>query len=86
MEAAAAWGITEDEYPDVPLWPENISAFNFFASIANQWRVGNAGAYALDYNVVFHQLDRMGLEKRDYDELLEDIRVMEAAALGAMKD
>ena len=82
----AAWGIDESEYPDVPLWIENVPAFNFFASLANQWRVGGGGAYALDYNVVFHELDRMGLEKSEYDELMEDIRVMEAAALAAMKD
>lgn len=55
-------------------------------TIANQWRVGNAGAYALDYNVVFHELDRLGLDKDEYDELMEDVRVMESGALAVMKD
>lgn len=82
----ATWGIDESEFADVPLWLENVPAFNFFVGLANQWRVGGAGAYALDYNVVFHELDRMGLGRDEYDDLLEDVRVMERAAPEAMKD
>lgn len=84
MEKAAAWGIPEEEYPDVPLWSENLPAFNLFVSVANQWRVGGAGPYALDYNVLFHEMDRMGLDREEYDRLFEDIRTMEAAALDVM--
>ena len=84
MEKAAAWGIPEEEYPDVPLWSENLPAFNLFVSVANQWRAGGAGPYALDYNVVLRIMDRMELDRDEYDRLFEDIRTMEAAALDAM--
>lgn len=39
----------------------------------------------LDYNVLFHEMDRMDLERDEYDRLFEDIRTMEAAALEEMR-
>ena len=39
------------------------------------------GPTGLDYNVMFHELDRLGLGKEEYDELFADLRVMESAAL-----
>ncbi len=41
------------------------------------------GPTGLDYNCLFHQLDRMELSRLDYDLLFDDIRVMESAALNA---
>lgn len=46
-----------------------------------QWRVGPGGAFALDYTVVFHELDRMNLSPERYDETLAMVRVIEDAAL-----
>lgn len=86
MEKAAAWGVPKEEYPDVPLWPENLPAFDLFVKVANQWRVGNSGAFALDYGVVLRLMDRMGLGPDEYDRLFDDIRVMESAALDVMGD
>jgi hypothetical protein len=43
-----------------------------------------AGPTGLDYNTLFHKMDRMRLEPDEYDELEADIRTMEFAALGAM--
>lgn len=49
--------------------------------IGNQWRVGADGAIALDYNPLFHVLDRMSLDEKEYDEMFDCIRVIEAEAL-----
>lgn len=85
--AMAAVGLTEDDYPDedVELWPENAQAFALFKSLRTQWRAaGMAGVIGLDYNTLFHKMDRMNLSPEEYLDLEEDIRVMESAALAAM--
>lgn len=55
-----------------------------FLSIRTQWRVGMAGATGLDYGVLFHKMDRMGLSPERYEELEEEVRIMENAALDEM--
>ena len=35
----------------------------------------------LDYNVLFHEMDRMGLEPEAYDDLFASVRVIEGVAL-----
>lgn len=83
---AAAFGFKPTDYEQAtPLWPENVRAVNLFADLSTQWRVGPGGVVGLDYNVLLHELDRMGLEKDEYDELLDDIRAMEVAALEEMR-
>lgn len=54
---------------------------NLFIAINTQWRTGPRGPIGLDYSVLFRKLDRMALTPGEYDELEEDIRTMEAAAL-----
>jgi hypothetical protein len=44
------------------------------------------GIIGLDYNVVYHKLDRMNLSPEDYEEAENDVRVMEHEALLAMKE
>jgi hypothetical protein len=44
------------------------------------------GIIGLDYNVLFRKMDRMNLRPEEYDELEADIRVMEAAAMAAMRE
>lgn len=84
----AAIGLTRDDFAaddNVGIWPENWDAFNLFTQVMTQWRAGPGGAYGMDYNVLFHELDRMNLESERYDELFGEIRVMEFAALEEMK-
>lgn len=66
------------------VWPENWAAFSLFASLQTQWRTGMGGPTGLDYNVLFRKMDRMNLSPPDYDELEEDIRVLELEALSTM--
>lgn len=68
----------------VDIWPENERAFVLFADLRTQWRVGMGGAVGLDYGVMFHKMDRMGLTLEEYDELEDQMRVLEGAALEEM--
>lgn len=69
------------------VWPETWQAFTVFCGLRTQWRVGGTGgATGLDYNILFHRLDRMGLTHSEYEQLEADIHVMEVAALGAMRE
>lgn len=84
MEAA---GLTEADFPDevVEVWPENVAAYNLFASLRTQWRsAGMAGVLGLDYTPLFHKMDRMNLTAEEYLDLEDDIRAMEYEALTAM--
>lgn len=65
----------------VLLWPETEPVWSVWEQIRNQWRAGAVGAYALDYNVLFYLLDRMGLSPEDHQELFDGIRVIEAEVL-----
>lgn len=52
-----------------------------------QWRMGpSSGPYGLDYNVLYHRMDRMELSAERYKELEACIRLMEYEALDEMRD
>lgn len=70
----------------VEIWPENLEAFELFVALRSQWRVGMAGATGLDYGVMFHKMDRMGLTAERYEELEDQMRVLEHAALDEMSE
>jgi len=56
-----------------------------FTQVATQWRIGPGGAIGLDYNVLFRLLDARGLSKDEWNQLFDEIRVMESSALEAMR-
>jgi hypothetical protein len=56
-----------------------------FDAIGSQWRAGPVGILGLDYNVLYRKLDRMHLSEAEYDDLEEDVRTMESAALETMR-
>lgn len=51
-----------------------------------QWRMGASGPYGLDYNVLYHRMDRMALTPERYNEIEACVRLMEAEALDEMRD
>jgi len=63
------------------VWPENWRAFQLFVSLETQWRVIPGGYVGLDYNVLYKKMDRLGLSPAEYDQLEEDIQLMELEAL-----
>ena len=68
------------------MWPENAQAFRLFYRVRNQWRCDMGGPYALDHNVTLSLMARMGLSDEEHDWLFDDIRVMEAAGLAAIRE
>lgn len=88
MQELAAAGLRPEDFAgeDVEVWPENWQAFRLLCDIRTQWRGAGMGIIGLDYNVLYHKLDRMGLTPEQYDDLEADIQVMEQAAMAAMKE
>jgi uncharacterized protein DUF1799 len=81
-------GVKPEDWPEpeVDLWPENWAPIQLFTTISTQWRTGAAGAIGLDYNIVFHELDRKGLSGQDYEEMMHAIRDIEEAALQVLHE
>ncbi len=71
--------------PQVELWPECVLPIELFSRVATQWRVGAGGPIGLDYNVVYHELQREALDSEQYDEVMAGIRIIERAALEHMQ-
>jgi hypothetical protein len=64
--------------------PDNWPVFCLFEQVRTQWRsAGMGGVLGLDYTVVFRLLDRIA-EGTDWDEMLDDLRVMETAAMSTI--
>ena len=74
-------GKTEDTY-----WPENAQAVYLFIQLLTQWRVGMGGPTGLDYAAVYPLLDRKAADSDEWDQLFDDLRVMEGAALEAIAE
>ncbi len=81
--------LVKADEPDV--WPENWPAVKLFAKLDTQWRVVSLGmsgrvlATGLDYGAVYPLLDHMQLDPAQWDEMLADVRTLEAAALDEMR-
>lgn len=63
------------------IWPENQESIALFSSLSTQWRMGYSGPTGLDYNVLFARMDRLNLDGEKYEQMFQDIRVIESEAL-----
>lgn len=63
------------------VWPENWQAVSVFTVMRTQWRVGMAGYYGLDMNVLPEIWRRLKVPPCDRDEIFESLLHMEDAAL-----
>lgn len=65
--------------------PENLPSFEIFSKVSTQWRTApGGGVIGLDYNVVFRLLDRLAGDA--WDEIFDDIRILEDAARQAINE
>ena len=69
---------------EVELWTENWPVISLFRKMATQWRIGMNGPTGLDYQTLFLLIDRHELSKEEAEQMFDDIRTCEAAALEAM--
>jgi hypothetical protein len=81
-----AAGLRPEDFGEevIEIWPENEAVITLFGNLGTQWRVGMGGVIGLDYNVMFHLMDRMNLSPQDYDHLFADMRVAEAEAISIL--
>jgi len=80
-------GIALPDLPAAPdedfcVWPENWPAVEMFLRVQTQWRTTMSGVLGLDYASVGWVLKLY--EVQDQRSLLEDLQVMEAAAMRVM--
>lgn len=87
-EELATAGLTEDDFAGeaVEIWPENLPAYEAFNALGTQWRIGMGGATGLDYTTVPVVLRLRAVPRTEWPHLFEDLRVMESAALEAMRE
>ena len=83
----AVAGLTRDEVTtSVGIWPQNVRAYNTFYGLRKQWNIAPMGGpIGLNFLVAYNRMDRMGLTTEEYNQLDEDLQVMEDAALQAMR-
>lgn len=77
-------GLSLEDFPppaDVPVWAENWPPLQLYLRNKTQWRVGAAGPVGLDYQVLYHDLDRQGVTGEDFDDMMDAIRVIESTVL-----
>lgn len=69
------------------VWPENWPSWALFEEMGGQWRMrGMDGVpYALDYGPLFARMERLRLPDEEWREMFDDVRLLEAAALGEMR-
>jgi len=81
-----AAGLTPEDFAGdvIPVFEDNEVVWLLFLSLKTQWRVGINGKTGLDYNVLYHKLDRMNLDPDAYAEMEYDIGILEHAALEEM--
>ncbi len=48
---------------------------------STQWIQGPGGPTGLNYQVIFHELDRTGVKGDEYDETMAALRIIEQEAL-----
>ena len=76
--------LPEQPSVDCEVWEENWPAVEMFLRVQTQWRTTMNGLLGLDYGAVAWLFKMYAVE--DQRALLEDLQVMEAAAMAAIND
>lgn len=67
--------------PPVEVWPEHMVVCDVMRAMGTQWRVGMGGATGLDYAVLPQVFRLVGVPKKDWARVFDDLRVMECGVL-----
>ena len=78
--------LASETYGDVTVYPDNWPVVSLFVDVSTQWRTGPAGAVGLDYTVLPLLFRMREIRSTDRAEMFDGIRIMESAALGAMRE
>lgn len=78
--------VEEASGPPEEVWPENVTATNVFISMATQWRLlPQGGVLGLDYNALPGVMEMVGVDRKDWPDTFDKIRVMEDAAMEELR-
>jgi hypothetical protein len=81
------WELEDYESEVLHVWPDNLPAVRMFQRIGTRWCCGPSGCpTGLRWEAIYPLMDRLGLLEPAWRELLEDLEVMEHAALAAMSE
>ena len=72
----------QDRNDDFEVWEENWPVLEMFLRCQTQWRTTMSGVLGLDYGAVAWVLKLYEVE--DHRSMLEDLQVMEAAAMATI--
>lgn len=78
-------GLELSDLAAVEVYEENWPAWELFTYMQTQWNVGPGGIIGYRYEVAHHKLDRARLDPEEYEIRMEELRIMESAALTAMR-
>ena len=82
-------GLTREEADEAAIaevWPDNLTVVNVFVAMSTQWQVGPGGAIGMIYSSLEPVLRLNGVPRKEWAELFNDFRVMEAAALEQIRE
>lgn len=80
-----AFGFAPTDFEDViDVWPDNFNAFVVFQTMRTQWRIGMGQCTGLDYSALPEVWRRLKIPIKDRDEVFQQVRIMEEAALEEM--
>jgi len=87
----AAQGYAPEDFDaEFEVWPENHSIFLLFRRMERQWNfiagLGGAVRVGLNMSALPVFTARMNLSDAEYEEMLDDLQLMESAALVAMNE
>jgi len=70
---------------EVEIYPENWETVSVFSQMSTQWRPAFSGVIGLDYSVLFRLMDNLQLSKSEWEQMFNDIRIMESVALETIR-
>lgn len=72
----------------VEIWPENELAFDVFRRVGTRWRLPPMGGVPIgvQWEAIYPLMDRLGLGNAEWEDLHDNLMVMEAAAIDTMRE
>lgn len=77
---------TTDRHRAVEIWPDQAPTVAVFQDMLTQWRFGPAGPTGLDYAALPAVLNLRRIPRADRAEVFEGVKIMERAALAAIRE
>lgn len=79
------FGLTADDVnEEVEIWTCHQTAVELFAQMGTQWRTSFGGLLGLDYTVLFALMELRQIPAAEREELLQQVQIMESAALAVI--